>query len=154
MSLQADSQAVTLQALRILVEVANFQMEHSRQETPAYDMHPQTSEIDDPIVAQALRYIWSDDHGPISVSDVAHQLPVTRRTLDRRFSEALGHSVLEEIVNCRMTRAKQLLTSSDMPVKRIAELAGFPSPERMRVTFVESEGMPPHAYRQRHAVGG
>jgi transcriptional regulator GlxA family with amidase domain len=85
----------------------------------------------------------------MSVSDIARLLPVTRRTLDRRFMEATGHSVLEEINACRLSRAKRLLTETELPVKTVAHLAGFNSTERMRVLFVEREGTSPTSYRSR-----
>jgi transcriptional regulator GlxA family with amidase domain len=87
----------------------------------------------------------------MSVSDIARQLPVTRRTLDRRFVEATGHSVLEEINACRLSRAKRLLTETELPVKTVAHLAGFNSTERMRVLFVEREGTSPTLYRKQAA---
>jgi transcriptional regulator GlxA family with amidase domain len=105
----------------------------------------------DPIVQRALEIIWKQSPFPASVSEIARQLPVTRRTLDRRFVEATGHSVLEEINACRLSRAKRLLTETDLPVKTVAHLAGFSSTERMRVLFVEREGVSP-MYRRRQTV--
>lgn len=102
----------------------------------------------DPIVEKALQIIWSHSQYPLSVGDIARQLPVTRRTLDRRFVEATGHSVLEEINACRLSRAKRLLEETEEPVKTVAHLAGFTSTERMRVLFVEREGMSPSEYRK------
>ena len=103
----------------------------------------------DPIVQRALEIIWTHSPFPTSVNDIARQLPVTRRTLDRRFVEATGHSVLEEINACRLSRAKRLLTETELPVKTVAHLAGFSSTERMRVLFVEREGISPISYRKR-----
>jgi AraC-like DNA-binding protein len=103
---------------------------------------------DDPIVERAMEIIWTHGHCPMSVSDIARLLPVTRRTLDRRFMEATGHSVLEEINACRLSRAKRLLTETELPVKTVAHLAGFNSTERMRVLFVEREGTSPTSYRK------
>jgi transcriptional regulator GlxA family with amidase domain len=105
--------------------------------------------VDDAVVKKALEIIWSHSSPPLSVGDIARQLPVTRRTLDRRFVEATGHSVLEEINTCRLSRAKRLLIETDLPVKNVTHLAGFTSTERMRVLFVEREGMSPTAYRRR-----
>src|SRR6185312_10747476 len=103
---------------------------------------------DDPIVHRAMEIIWTHGNCPMSVSDIARQLPVTRRTLDRRFVESTGRSVLEEINACRLSRAKRLLTETDLPVKTVAHLAGFNSTERMRVLFVEREGTSPTSYRK------
>ena len=109
------------------------------------------SAIDDAIVRRALELIWTHSHEPLSVSDIARQLPVTRRTLDRRFAEATGHSVLEEINACRLSRAKRLLSETELPVKTIARQAGYSSTERMRVAFVEREGTSPTLFRKRMA---
>jgi AraC-like DNA-binding protein len=106
---------------------------------------------DDPIVERAMEIIWTHGNCPMSVSDIARQLPVTRRTLDRRFVESTGRSVLEEINACRLSRAKRLLTETDLPVKTVAHLAGFNSTERMRVLFVEREGTSPTLYRKNAA---
>ena len=107
--------------------------------------------LDDPIVRRALELIWTHSHYPMSVSDIARQLPVTRRTLDRRFVEATGHSVLDEINACRLSRAKRLLAETELPVKTVARLAGFSSTERLRVTFVEREGLSPTVFRKQQA---
>src|SRR4029079_16594556 len=107
-----------------------------------------SSQSDDPIVQRAMELIWTHSNHPMSVSDIARQLPVTRRTLDRRFVEATGHSVPDEINACRLSRAKRLLSETDLPVKTVARLAGFSSTERLRVTFVEREGISPTGFRK------
>jgi len=105
--------------------------------------------LDDPVVVRTLELIWTHSHRGLSVDQIARQLPVTRRTLDRRFQAATGRSVLEEIHNCRLSRAKRLLTETDLPVKTVAYLAGFPSAERMRVLFLQTEDISPFDYRRR-----
>jgi AraC-like DNA-binding protein len=104
--------------------------------------------LEDPITRQAMEIIWTHSHRPISVNDIAKQLPVTRRTLDRRFTAATGRSVLDEINACRVSRAKRLLVETTLPIKTVSYLAGFSSVERMRVLFVEQEGGSPSVYRQ------
>ena len=147
-----DLTSITIRSLRIIVEVANKRLESAPSEQRALGTSKNgDSNYDDPIVDQALDYIWSHSQGPVSVSDVARQLPVTRRTLDRRFAEALGHSVLEEILQCRMSRARRLLLSTKLSIKKVAYLAGFPSAERMRVTFLEKDSVSPNVYRQKYA---
>jgi AraC-like DNA-binding protein len=106
----------------------------------------------DPIVEKAREIIWNHGHlRTVCVSEVAKQLPVTRRTLDRRFARTLGHSVLDEINSCRLWRAKRLLEETDLLIKTVAYLSGFPSRERMRLLFLGEEGLTPSEYRERVA---
>jgi AraC-like DNA-binding protein len=101
----------------------------------------------DPVVTSALDYIWTRSHGPLSVSDVATSLRVTRRKLERRMAACKGHGVLEEIIQCRFSRAEQLLRETDLPIKAVVSLAGFGSLQNMRYVFLNRTGCSPGAYR-------
>ena len=103
----------------------------------------------DPIVEQALSIIKTQSHRPISIEQVAEELSVARRTLDRRFSAATGRSILEEINEFRLNRAKRLLSETDLPIRSIANLVGFSSPERLGLLFARREGVSPSEFRQR-----
>jgi AraC-like DNA-binding protein len=138
---------MTFQALRIISDAIGQRLDEAinLETLPTWQRR---SVPDDPIVQRALEIIWTHSPYPLSVADIARQLPVTRRTLDRRFVEATGRSVLEEINICRLSRAKRLLSETTLPVKTVAHLAGFSSTERMRVLFVEREGQSPSEYRR------
>jgi len=142
-----DPAALTFHLLRILSDAVAQRLDDSLK-FGAVRKRNGAAAVNDPVVHKALEIIWSHGQYPMSVGDIARQLPVTRRTLDRRFVEATGHSVLEEINACRLSRAKRLLAETDQPVKTVAHLAGFSSTERMRVLFVEREGMSPSEYRK------
>ena len=107
----------------------------------------------DPTVMAALDYIWTRSHSVLSVKDVAGAIGVTRRTLERRISAALGHSVLDEIIHCRFSRAERLLSETELPIKAIVTLAGFGSAENLRLIFQERTQLSPSEYRQRHRSG-
>jgi len=108
-----------------------------------------TTEVADPLVARAIELIWTRSHQPLSVAQIARLLKVNRRTMERRFVAVRGHTILREISDCRFSRARRLVVETDLPIKTVCHLAGFTSEERMRVAFVEYEGMPPTAYRTR-----
>ena len=107
------------------------------------------NEATDPLVAQALDLIWTHSHRPLSVAQIVSHLPVTRRTLERRFSIERNRSILDEINLCRVGRARRLLSETDLPIKTVAYLAGFPSQERMRVAFLHHDRCAPAEYRRR-----
>ena len=140
---------LTFQALALISDAVAGRIEEAIETGAVPTDAAAQSRCEDPIVQRALELIWTHSHFPMSVSDIARQLPVTRRTLDRRFVEATGHSVLDEINACRLSRAKRLLAETDLPVKTVARLAGFSSTERLRVTFVEREGTSPTVFRKR-----
>lgn len=112
-----------------------------------------TSDVDDPIVNRALDIIWTRSDRPLSVNQLVAALPTTRRTLERKIMAALGHSVLDEINQCRLLRAKRLLTETSLSIKSIAYLAGFGSQERFRRLMIAKEGCPPGEYRARFRIG-
>ena len=145
------SVVLTFQALGLIADAVAHSVEEALEAGDVPKDGRVYSQMDDPIVQKALELIWTHSHYPMSVSDIARQLPVTRRTLDRRFVEATGHSVLEEINACRLSRAKRLLTETELPIKTVAHLAGFSSTERMRVVFVEREGTSPTIFRRQNA---
>jgi AraC-like DNA-binding protein len=138
---------LTFHLLRTFADAVAQRLDDARQMNGTQNRKA-TMNVSDPIVQKALEIIWSHSQYPLSVGDIARQLPVTRRTLDRRFVEATGRSVLEEINACRLSRAKRLLEETNEPVKTVAHLAGFSSTERMRVLFIEREGKSPSEYRK------
>jgi LacI family transcriptional regulator len=112
--------------------------------TPAFT--PGAAEDD--LVVKAIQYIWNHSEHPINVTDVVRQLPITRRSLERRFQNALGRTILEEITNCRLQRAKQLLAATHLPVSQVAMLSGFTRAQHMEEAFQRQEGVSPWAYRR------
>jgi AraC-like DNA-binding protein len=145
--LNREPAVLTFHLLRTFADAVAQRLDDSMKSSKPENLKAPVK-LSDPIVEKALEIIWSHSQHPLSVGDIARQLPVTRRTLDRRFVEATGHSVLEEINACRFSRAKRLLEETDEPVKTVAHLAGFSSTERMRVLFVEREGKSPSEYRK------
>ncbi len=104
----------------------------------------------DRTVAAALDHIWTRSHRPLSVSEVAGALGVTRRKLERHMMTCKGHGVLEEIVQCRFSRAERLLRETDLPLKTVVSLAGFGSVQNMRYVFLNRTRCSPGGYRLRY----
>ncbi|MCG8524272.1 MAG: AraC family transcriptional regulator [Pseudomonadales bacterium] len=103
--------------------------------------------LKDRVLAEAIRYIWSHSHRNISVNKVVENLPVTRRTLERKFSHELGRSIGSEIIRCRIERAKHLLANTSLPISHIALAVGFSGSDRLCKVFNKLSGMTPGQYR-------
>ena len=112
--------------------------------------HDNDSEIDDPLIVSALKIVWTHSHRSISIDYLLDELSVNRRTLERRFQKVRGHSIYDEIMKCRFSRASRLLIETHLPIKTISYLSGFGPPERMRYAFGNLAGQTPAAFRKRH----
>jgi AraC-like DNA-binding protein len=103
--------------------------------------------VDDPIVFKALQIIWNHSYRDFRVDDLTKVLPVTRRTLERKFEKALGYSIGSEITRCRLERAKHLLTNTTLPIKHIALAVGYSGTDWMGKVFNRELRMTPGQYR-------
>jgi LacI family transcriptional regulator len=103
--------------------------------------------IDDPVIFKALQIIWNHSYRDFRVDDLTKVLPVTRRTLERKFEKALGYSIGTEITRCRLERAKHLLTNTTLPITHIALAVGFSGTDWMGKVFNRELGMTPGQYR-------
>ena len=106
--------------------------------------------VDDPVLAEAMRFIAEHVHEPIQVRDVVESVPASRRSLERRFRSHLDRSVADEITRLRLERAKRLLVETYEPLKSLARSCGFTGPKQMWKVFRRVEGVSPGQYRSRY----
>ena len=109
--------------------------------------------VADADVAAALRFIRQHCCEPITVAQVLDNVPLSRRSLESRFVNAVGRTPHAEILRCRVERAGQLLGDTDLPIKSIARSVGVGSPEYLSVLFRRLLGTTPSAHRARHQRG-
>lgn len=109
--------------------------------------------VSDPLVAEVIGFIAGHEGRRLQVEDVAQRFEVCRRTLDRRFHDAVGRSVAREIVRVRIERLKRHLAEGDAPLKALAPRLGFSNQQRLCETFRRLVGMTPGEFRRRHAAG-
>ena len=104
--------------------------------------------IQDALVRKALCYIQDNVHRSIRVNDLLDYLSVSRRTLERRFKEKLGHSPHFAINRTRVEVAKKLLEATDMKMEDIAEHCGFSEARILYRNFRLVAGVSPAKYRK------
>ncbi len=111
-----------------------------------------TLAYEDPQVHAAMAFIQEHGCEDITVESIMAELPISRRTLEVRFKQDVGRTLLQEIHRVRFERAKRLLTESSMRITDIAHQCGYPDHCRFSTEFRKHVGMPPSQYRQEHAA--
>lgn len=134
------------------MEVLALILAPAQPETPQPSTAVFAKPVADRLVAEAVRFIWSHGQPELSAAGVAAHLPIARRSLERRFQRVLGHTIHDEILRCRLDRARGLLRETDMPLKAIAISAGFSSPGHMSKVFRREMDICPAEYRGKKQV--
>ena len=107
---------------------------------------------DDPVLRTVLRYIQARACQPIGVEDILDQVPVSRRTLERRFRDAFGRTLHDQIIRARLDHAKHLILRTDLNLERIANRAGFNNVKRFITLFRQKTGTPPGQFRKQNKL--
>lgn len=103
-------------------------------------------------VLHAVEYIQNKYSFPIHVADVASHVGVTRSYLYTLFQNTLSISPQEFITNCRISRARELLTYSDLSIQTIAISCGYSGSMALSKAFKAKEHIAPGEYRRRHRI--
>ena len=106
-----------------------------------------TLAVRDPLVAEAMRYIQRNFREPIGTQDILNSVPMARRSLERKFRETFGMSILDRIRQIRVNEVRLKLAGTNTPITRIAEECGFTSYKCMGQVFLGDTGMTPSDYR-------
>ncbi|WP_417522624.1 GlxA family transcriptional regulator [Marinovum sp.] len=101
----------------------------------------------DKLVRKALHLMRQNVATPLTVDQLAQRLKISRRKLERHFGEALQMSPAEAGISVRLSVARNLLTSTDQTVTRIAAATGFCDASHFGKVFRAREGAPPDAWR-------
>lgn len=107
------------------------------------------TQVDDPLIAKALVMIRQHAVHPLSVTELADRLPLSRRAFERRFLRCMGRTALQEIRRVQIDRVKQMLIETDLPMPEIAKACGLSGGKHLSTTFRQMEGITPSDYRRR-----
>ncbi|HZE31827.1 MAG TPA: helix-turn-helix domain-containing protein [Actinoallomurus sp.] len=87
-------------------------------------------------------------HEPLALPRLAARAGMSVRTFTRRFREETGVSPAQWLLRQRVEEARRLLETTDLPIDRVAERAGFGTATSMRQHLHAAVGVSPTAYRK------
>lgn len=104
--------------------------------------------VDDPVISRAVAFMRANAAEPIGVDDIADEVAVSRRSLERKFHRKLERSVYSELMHIRIEMAKHLLLDTDLKLETIALQCGFSNSSRLCYAFRNAVGTTPKGYRR------
>lgn len=124
------------------VLAAELHVDSSRQELTCSDY-----------IRQAISFIQDNYDQPIRVSDIAAHIGIDRTYLYMLFVEHLDTTPKDYLKAYRLTRAKELLKVTDLPIKSIAESCGYGDPLVFSKAFRQAFEMTPTSWRKTRKQG-
>jgi AraC family transcriptional regulator of adaptative response / DNA-3-methyladenine glycosylase II len=91
-------------------------------------------------------------NGEQSIQDLAQQVGVSARQLQRLMQAHFGVSPIELVQTTRLLFAKKLLQETNLPMPEVAYSAGFGSVRRFNALFISRYGLSPSAIRRHEAA--
>ncbi len=109
---------------------------------------PVPEDASDTRLAEVLAWAREHLHEPLPVAELARRAVMSKRSFARRFTAATGTTPHAWLVGLRLSRAEELLETTDLSVEEIARTVGFASAAVLREQFVRRRGVPPRSYRR------
>lgn len=106
-----------------------------------------TMAVSDRRMADAMLYLKKHALEPITVRDLLKANPMARRSMERRFRQLFGCTIIEELHRLRVNHARNLLCDTDDPITLIAEKCCFCSHSYLNRVFKQFTGLSPREYR-------
>lgn len=77
---------------------------------------------DNPYIARILRYIGDNVGKPIRVDELVELVPMSRRSLEDTFSQSMGTSIYQYIIQTRVSRFQKLIQNGQSPSQAALEM--------------------------------
>lgn len=130
----------------MFVEILRKHMQHQ-----AIDEVGWFAAVNDPVVGSALRHLHTAPMQDWNVEELARHVGVSRTVLGERFKHLLDLPPMQYLGRWRLQLAAQKLKTSDVPIKSIADQAGYESEAAFSRAFKRLFGLPPGDWRSRQA---
>ncbi|WP_411104045.1 GlxA family transcriptional regulator [Streptomyces sp. cmx-4-9] len=109
---------------------------------------PAPEDCQDERLTEVLLWAREHLHEPLPVAELARRALMSRRSFARRFTAATGTTPHAWLLGLRLSRAEELLETTDLPVEEVARQVGYGSAAVLRAQFVRRRGVPPRSYRR------
>lgn len=108
----------------------------------------------DPMTARMIRWAWQQrqEGRKVTVTSLADQFRLSRRSLDRKFAEHLGIPAGDYLLRQRLDMAAHLLRTTNLSIADISFQCGYTKQDTLSTRFRKVYGITPKAYRLEYSL--
>ena len=103
-------------------------------------------------IGKIQQWMQSNLSETFSLDELAERFSLTKRTLMRRFKQAVGDTPVNYLQRLRVEEAKRLLETSAISFEVIVNKVGYGDVSTFRKLFVQLTQLSPKVYRERFNV--
>lgn len=98
---------------------------------------------------QAVTYIQEHLEQDLTLAEIAEVTGMSMYHFSRLFKQSTGFAPHQYVLNCRIEKAKKLLTRTEHSIDQICQQVGFQSQSHFTYVFRKSIGTTPKVYREK-----
>lgn len=106
-----------------------------------------------PKLLEAVALMEANIEEPLTLSELAHYVSISRRQLERLFRTHLDRSPTRYYLELRLKRAREYLVQTSMSILDVALACGFSSSPHFSKCYHDYFAMPPSQERRRQSTG-
>lgn len=105
--------------------------------------------IEPDTIRQIKQYIMEHSHEDISLDAIGKKVGLSPFYISKRFKEQLGANYIDFLTECRIDKAKKLMTDPDRSLKEITYEVGYHDPNYFSKVFKKMCNVSPTEYRKK-----
>ncbi|EOZ98401.1 transcriptional regulator, AraC family [Indibacter alkaliphilus LW1] len=129
-----------------------FQIDMGRNSQSPFIIFKGQKDHPDVEVIDIQEYVEMNFENKITVDDLCERFNMVRRTMERRFKQATGNTVLEYIQRVRVEAAKRNLEKTRKTVSEIMHEVGYSDSKSFRDIFKKYAGISPVDYKNKYGL--
>lgn len=104
------------------------------------------------VVNTILEYLSQNYMKPISLYRLAHNMYLSPVYISKIFKEETGESPINHLIRIRLTKANELLSAGNIPIKTVARNVGYEDAYYFSKLYKKYYGIPPSAEKRTSAI--
>lgn len=131
------------------VRLASFLIRYARMYEAQLNVHAQTDNDYYGYIYKILQYVNENYSREITMADLSEATGLSPDYMARKFKATMHMSPSEYVRKFRISRAMELLCSTELSVAEIARRTGFSDISLFSRVFKQAVGLPPASYRKK-----